>query len=135
MGRRRSASFTAVKVVNIVNYMVAATGCRMLRRGMDAVTLEQAELRTRAGVALVGPVTLHVGRGERWALLGPNGSGKTSLLALAGARRQPTAGRPSPSSAGGWAGWTCGSCAARSATSATGCPSRSAPRWASRTPF
>ena len=59
---------------------------------MDAVTLEQAELRTRAGAVLVGPVTLHIGRGERWALLGPNGSGKTSLLALAGARRQPTTG-------------------------------------------
>jgi iron complex transport system ATP-binding protein len=41
---------------------------------------------------LVGPLDLRVEAGERWALLGPNGSGKTSLLSLAGARRQPVSG-------------------------------------------
>ena len=59
---------------------------------MDDVRLEAAELRARTGAVLVGPVDLAIGRGERWALLGPNGSGKTSLLLLAGARRQPVRG-------------------------------------------
>jgi iron complex transport system ATP-binding protein len=59
---------------------------------VDAIRLQAAELRTRVGVVMVGPVDLAVGAGERWALLGPNGSGKTSLLLLAGARRQPTRG-------------------------------------------
>ena len=59
---------------------------------MDAIRLEAAELRTRAGTVMVGPVNLTIRAGERWALLGPNGSGKTSLLLLAGARRQPVRG-------------------------------------------
>lgn len=59
---------------------------------MDVLVLEAAELTTRDGSRLVGPVDLRVGEGERWALLGPNGSGKTSLLLLAGARRQPIRG-------------------------------------------
>jgi iron complex transport system ATP-binding protein len=45
------------------------------------------------GRAVLGPIDLRVGRGERWVLLGPNGGGKTTLLALAGARRQPSSGR------------------------------------------
>jgi iron complex transport system ATP-binding protein len=59
---------------------------------MDAIRLERAELRTRGGARLVGPLDLRVEAGQRWALLGPNGSGKTSLLLLAGARRQPVSG-------------------------------------------
>ena len=57
-----------------------------------AVELEQAFVRID-GRTVLGPVDLRVGRGERWALLGPNGGGKTTLLALAGARRRPTSGR------------------------------------------
>jgi iron complex transport system ATP-binding protein len=45
------------------------------------------------GRVVLGPIDLAIGRGERWVLLGPNGGGKTTLLALAGARRQPSSGR------------------------------------------
>ena len=57
-----------------------------------AVEFEAAELRARDGSPMVGPLDLRMERGQRWALLGPNGSGKTSLLLLAGARRQPIRG-------------------------------------------
>lgn len=57
-----------------------------------AVELRQASVRIE-GRTVLGPVDLRVGRGERWVLLGPNGGGKTTLLALAGARRQPSSGR------------------------------------------
>jgi iron complex transport system ATP-binding protein len=46
----------------------------------------------RDGVALLDDVTWTVGPGERWALLGPNGSGKTMLLRVAGAGLWPTRG-------------------------------------------
>ncbi len=57
-----------------------------------AVDLQGATVRID-GRTVLGPVDLRVERGERWILLGPNGGGKTTLLALAGARRQPSAGR------------------------------------------
>jgi iron complex transport system ATP-binding protein len=57
----------------------------------DVVTMRGAIVRI-GGRTVLGPVNLEVRRGERWVLLGPNGGGKTTLLALAGARRQPTAG-------------------------------------------
>ena len=47
------------------------------------------------GRTVLGPIDLAVGSGERWVLLGPNGGGKTTLLALAGGRRQPSSGRVS----------------------------------------
>ncbi len=60
---------------------------------MDAVVaLEAAEVRI-AGRRVLGPVTLRFAPGERWAILGPNGSGKTTMLRLAGAIRHPSAGR------------------------------------------
>ena len=59
-----------------------------------AVELRQASVRID-GRTVLGPVDLQVGRGERWVLLGPNGGGKTTLLALAGARRQPSTGHVS----------------------------------------
>jgi len=56
-----------------------------------AVELRRASVRID-GRTVLGPVDLRVDQGERWVLLGPNGGGKTTLLALAGARRQPSAG-------------------------------------------
>jgi iron complex transport system ATP-binding protein len=57
-----------------------------------AVEMRKARIRID-GRTVLGPIDLEVGRGERWVLLGPNGGGKTTLLALAGARRQPSSGR------------------------------------------
>jgi iron complex transport system ATP-binding protein len=68
----------------------ATQGRRNLGVG-PAVRLRAAEVRIE-GRTVLGPVDLQVGRGERWVLLGPNGGGKTTLLALAGARRQPSSG-------------------------------------------
>lgn len=56
-----------------------------------AVRLDGAEVRI-GGRSILGPADLAVGVGEHWALLGPNGGGKTTLLSLAGAWRQPSAG-------------------------------------------
>jgi iron complex transport system ATP-binding protein len=41
------------------------------------------------GSTVLGPVSLSVLSGQRWVLLGPNGCGKTTLLTVVGARRQP----------------------------------------------
>ena len=57
----------------------------------DAVAMAGAEVRI-GGRRIAGPLDLVIGAGERWALLGPNGSGKTTALSLMGARRQPAAG-------------------------------------------
>ncbi|MEX0983529.1 MAG: ATP-binding cassette domain-containing protein [Actinomycetota bacterium] len=57
-----------------------------------AVLLEGAEVRLH-GRVLLGPVDLRIEHGEHWAILGPNGGGKTTLLSLIGAWRQPSQGR------------------------------------------
>jgi len=57
-----------------------------------AVEMRRAQVRID-GRTVLGPIDMEIGRGERWVLLGPNGGGKTTLLALAGARRQPSSGR------------------------------------------
>lgn len=59
---------------------------------LPAVEMRDAQARIDGRVVL-GPIDLEIGRGERWVLLGPNGGGKTTLLALAGGRRQPSSGR------------------------------------------
>jgi iron complex transport system ATP-binding protein len=46
----------------------------------------------REGTIVLDGVEWSVHPGERWVILGPNGSGKTSLLTLAGARLWPSAG-------------------------------------------
>jgi len=57
----------------------------------DAVAMAGAEVLI-GGWRTAGPLDLVIGAGERWTLLGPNGSGKTTALSLMGARRQPSAG-------------------------------------------
>jgi iron complex transport system ATP-binding protein len=44
------------------------------------------------GRTILGPLSMAVRAGEHWAVLGPNGGGKTTLLSLAGAWSQPTEG-------------------------------------------
>lgn len=44
------------------------------------------------GTTVLGPVSFSILPGERWVLLGPNGGGKTTLLTIVGARRQPSSG-------------------------------------------
>jgi iron complex transport system ATP-binding protein len=56
-----------------------------------AVEMRGARVRID-GRVILGEIDLEVGRGARWVLLGPNGGGKTTLLSLAGARRQPSSG-------------------------------------------
>jgi iron complex transport system ATP-binding protein len=57
----------------------------------ETLALEAAEVRID-GHTILGPVDLAVRRGEHWVVLGPNGSGKTTMLSLAGAWRQPSCG-------------------------------------------
>jgi iron complex transport system ATP-binding protein len=57
----------------------------------DAIVLTGAEVRV-GGRSILGPLDLSIGTGEQWALLGPNGSGKTTALTLMGAWRQPSCG-------------------------------------------
>jgi iron complex transport system ATP-binding protein len=59
---------------------------------MDALIFDQVEVRT-GGRTILGPVSLRIGSGETWILLGPNGCGKTTLLSVAGAWRHPSRGR------------------------------------------
>ena len=56
-----------------------------------AVALGAVTVR-RDGVPVLDGVDWTVGPGERWCVLGPNGSGKTTMLQVAAARLWPTAG-------------------------------------------
>ncbi len=68
------------------------TGERTRRAGEPIVRLERAGYRYGADLALE-PLELTLARGERLALLGPNGGGKTTLLKLLLGLREPTSGR------------------------------------------
>lgn len=58
---------------------------------MPAVRIVDARL-LREGVTVLDGVTWTVGPGDRWVVLGPNGSGKTSLLQLVTAAAHPSSG-------------------------------------------
>ncbi|HEY1832555.1 MAG TPA: ABC transporter ATP-binding protein [Acidimicrobiales bacterium] len=55
------------------------------------IALHQVAIR-REGNIVLEAVTWRVSPGERWVILGPNGSGKTTMLQVAGARLWPSAG-------------------------------------------
>jgi iron complex transport system ATP-binding protein len=57
-----------------------------------AVALRGVTVR-RDGVPVLDGIDWQVDRGERWVVLGPNGSGKTTMLQVAGARLWPTSGQ------------------------------------------
>jgi iron complex transport system ATP-binding protein len=59
---------------------------------MDATTSADRVSLRKGTATLLHDVSLTVRAGERWALLGPNGCGKTSLLSLLGALEHPTTG-------------------------------------------
>jgi iron complex transport system ATP-binding protein len=57
-----------------------------------AVALHGVTVR-REGVPVLDGIDWQVQRDERWVVLGPNGSGKTTMLQVAGARLWPTSGQ------------------------------------------
>lgn len=48
---------------------------------------------TRDGRSILSNIDWTVEQGQRWVIIGPNGAGKTSLLRIAAAQLQPTAGQ------------------------------------------
>ena len=58
----------------------------------DVVLDVRAAVLRRGDAVLLDGVGLTVRAGEHWALLGPNGCGKTTLLSLLGALQHPTSG-------------------------------------------
>jgi iron complex transport system ATP-binding protein len=59
--------------------------------GGPVIALRGVAVR-REGTVVLDGVDWEVHPGERWVILGPNGSGKTTVLAVAGARLWPSAG-------------------------------------------
>jgi iron complex transport system ATP-binding protein len=58
-----------------------------------ALEFREVEVFLPGGRRILGPLSVRVHAGERWAVLAPNGAGKTPPRPLAGARRQPSRGR------------------------------------------
>jgi iron complex transport system ATP-binding protein len=63
----------------------------MIASGEPVVDLRDVVVRIE-GRRVLGPINLRMDPGERWILLGPNGSAKTTLLSVIGARRQASSG-------------------------------------------
>lgn len=58
---------------------------------MDVLNLDEVTYR-RNQVDILNGIDLHIRSGERWAMLGENGSGKSTTLSLCGAYAHPTTG-------------------------------------------
>lgn len=67
---------------------MAAKSLNLLDRILKITNLEVV----RGGVHILDRIDWEIFEGQRWVILGPNGSGKTSLLKVAGARLWPTRG-------------------------------------------
>ena len=66
------------------------------RSGSALLELTDVHLELRSGAGLVNilkGITLKIGSGERVGLVGPSGSGKSSLMMLIGGLERPTAGK------------------------------------------
>src|SRR5690242_17143305 len=57
------------------------------------VELENVSVWTAERHVILDGINWTIHRGEQWALLGPNGSGKATLLSIISAWRHPSAGR------------------------------------------
>jgi iron complex transport system ATP-binding protein len=57
-----------------------------------AVVARDATLAAPTGAEILAGIDWEVGPADRWVIVGANGSGKTSLLRLAGAQSRPTSG-------------------------------------------
>ncbi|MGJ9712899.1 ABC-F family ATP-binding cassette domain-containing protein [Actinotignum sp. GS-2025d] len=71
---------------------VEMTRMAAARLGKEVVNLEDVSLRYGAGPEVLRGVTWRIAPGERVGILGANGAGKSSLLALIAGRLQPTSG-------------------------------------------
>lgn len=61
---------------------------------MDEPVLSlQSVVVVRNGGKILGPITWQVGAEEHWVILGPNGGGKSTLVAVAAMSTHPTEGR------------------------------------------
>ncbi len=59
----------------------------------DAV-ISMADVRfRRSGLEILGPVNWRVEAGQRWVVMGPNGSAKTTLVRIAALMEHPSSGR------------------------------------------
>jgi phosphonate transport system ATP-binding protein len=57
------------------------------------ISLRELKHTMPGGRAALAGIALHIGRGERLAVIGPSGAGKTTLLRVLGAALRPSAGR------------------------------------------
>ncbi|MEW6475959.1 MAG: ABC transporter ATP-binding protein [Actinomycetota bacterium] len=88
----QSAAAALARVVGVVNLPRPAPPAEPAGMEDRSVTLLSVGHEYRAGHPVVAGVTLHVESGERLALVGASGAGKTTLAKIVAGIHQPTAG-------------------------------------------